>query len=76
MAFLQEYAHQKIRFGAFTTHYYTLLSSSNEELAPTPENIRPEVRIVHVLKYPGRRKYFDITPALITLQRKVKEQIK
>ena len=76
MSFLKEYARQKARFGAFTTHYYTLLSPTREELAPISENIRPEVRIVHVLKYPGRRKYFDITFALITFQRKVKAKIK
>lgn len=76
MPFLQDYATMKVRFGAFTTHYYVLRSNTGEELSCSTENIRTGDRILHVLKYPGRRKYYDITPALEQFQRKVKAVIK
>jgi hypothetical protein len=72
MSFLQEYVTQKARFGAFTTHYYILVSSNGEELSASVENISVGARLLHVLKIPGRRKYFDLTPAIIDFQRKVK----
>ena len=76
MPFLQDYATNRVRYGAFTTHYFILLSSNGNELSATTENISPGARIVHVLKYPGRRKFYDITPALEKFQRKVKAVLK
>jgi hypothetical protein len=75
MPFLQDYATNKVRFGDFTTHYFILLSNG-DELSCCTENITPGARIVHVLKYPGRRKFYDITPALEQFQRKVKAVLK
>jgi hypothetical protein len=74
MSFLQEYITQKARFGAFTTHYYILVSSNGEERSASLENLSKGARLLHVLKYPGCRKYYDLTPALIAFQRKVKRR--
>lgn len=76
MPFLQDYATNKVLFGAFTTHYFILLSTDGDELSCCSENITPGARIVHVLKYPGRRKFYDVTPALEMFQRKVKAGFK
>lgn len=71
MTFYQDYMLFKKRFGKFTSHYYVLINDDHE-VSASIENLKYGSHLVHVLKYPGHRKYYDITYAIIKFQNKVK----